>query len=55
MPLLLSLVGMGKGGDVSLGVERQVDCWADSNNLPNSVSPEGLSLGTQPAVGGGRS
>lgn len=54
MLLLLTLVGMRKGGNVSLGVERQGD-WSDSNTLPDSESPEGLSLGTPPAVGGDRS
>ena len=43
------------GGKVSLGVERQVDYWGSPNNVPSSVSSEGLSLGTQPAVGCGRS
>lgn len=46
---------MGEEGNVSLAVERQVDFWGRPNNLPNSVSSEGLSLGTQPAVGCGKS
>lgn len=55
-PEPLNGVGVGGGGKGSLGVEMQTDnYWGGLNSLPNSVSSEGLSLGTQPAVGCGRS